>query len=59
VFDGDLLTRSRLNEKAAEKFRSESKQVILRDSESDAMVICYQHPDGRVLLDAVRFPENK
>jgi hypothetical protein len=59
VFDRDLLTRSILNEKAAEIFRAESKQVILRDPETDARVVCYQHPDGRVLLDAVRLPENK
>lgn len=58
VFDRDLLTRSILNEKAAEIFRAESKQVILRDPETDARVVCYQHPDGRVLLDAVRLPEN-
>lgn len=58
VFDRDILTRSILNEKAAEIFRAESTQVILRDEITDARVVCYRHPDGRVLLDAVRMPEN-
>jgi hypothetical protein len=58
VFDLDILTRSVLNEKAAEILRAESKQVILRDDITDARVVCYQHPDGRVLFDAVLLPEN-
>lgn len=26
---------------------------------ANAKVICYQHPDGRVLLDAIRLPTNQ
>ena len=30
---------------------------VLRDEETDARVVCYLHPDGRILIDAVRLPE--
>lgn len=57
IFDRDILTRSIFNEKSAEIFRSKSKQIVLRDHETDARVVCYLHPDGRLLLDAVRLPK--
>lgn len=47
-----------MDDDAAEKFRRESKQTLLRDPETQAVVECYRHPDGRVLIAAIRLPEN-
>ena len=58
MFDPDILSRAVMDDETAEKFRRESKQVILRDPITEARVVCYRHPDGRVLLDAIRLPEN-
>lgn len=29
---------------------------IVRDEATDARVVCYLHPDGRILIDAARLP---
>jgi hypothetical protein len=56
MFDPDILSRAVMDDETAEKFRRESKQVILRDPITEARVVCYRHPDGRVLVDAIRLP---
>jgi hypothetical protein len=57
-FPVDMLKRAIMADDAAEKFRRESKQTLLRDPETQAVVEYYQHPDGRVLIASIRIPEN-
>ena len=58
LFDVDMLKRAIMDDDAAEKFRRESKQTLLRDPETQAVVECYRHPDGRVLIASIRLPQN-
>lgn len=59
LFDSRLLSRALLSNKAAARFRDESRQAIRIDQETDARVVCYIHPDGRILIDAVRIRKPK
>lgn len=52
-FEPRLLTRCLMSEKDAESFRQKSQMHIVRDEATDARVVCYIHPDGRFLIDAV------
>lgn len=56
LFDPVLLHRCRMSEADAAQFRDEARQSIHLDEETQARVVCYVHPDGRVLIDAVRIP---
>lgn len=56
LFSIDMLKNAIMDTDAAEKFRSEANQVLLRDPETQAVVECYTHPDGRVLLGSVQLP---
>ena len=58
VFSPELLSRATMPAAECDKFRDEAKMVVLRDPLTDARAVCYQHPDGRVLLDAIRLPQN-
>lgn len=46
------------NEDAA-RFRLEASMGIVRDEETDIRVVCYVHPDGRILIDAVRLQNDQ
>lgn len=56
LFDPRLLARCLMSKEDAAKFRQEARMDIVRDEETEARVVCYIHPDGRILIDAVRLP---
>lgn len=59
LFDRRLLARCLMSKKDAKRFRLEARMDIVRDEVTDARVVCYIHPDGRILIDAVRLPNAK
>ena len=59
LFNPTLLTRATMLPASADRFRSESEKRILKDPETNARVVFYIHPSGRILLDAIQFPPAK
>lgn len=54
LFDAGLIARAVLSDADAAKFRAESRQSIITDEETQARVVFYVHPNGAILMDAVR-----
>ena len=57
MFNTEILSLAIICDTDAEKFRNESTQVILRDPETEARVVCYRHLDGRILVDKIHLAE--
>lgn len=53
-FNQRLLSRATMSEPDAAAFREQAQQRVLLDEETGARVVCYVHPDGRILMDAIR-----
>ncbi len=53
-FQSNLLDRCRLTDEEAKRFKDQANQECQRDESTGAVVVCYVHPDGRILIDAVR-----
>ena len=54
--DPVLLDRCRLSDEDAKQFRNEARLCCRRDEATGAIIVCYVHPDGRILIDAIRLP---
>lgn len=49
-----VLARAEMSPEDAEAFRREATMGTMRDCQTAASVVYYIHPDGRVLIDAIR-----
>ena len=56
MFDRTLLDRCIMSDEAAARFRAEARLCVRKAPDTGARVVAYVHPDGRVLIDAVRIP---
>ena len=56
LFDPVLLDRCVMSLAEVIRFREEARMCVRKDDESGVHVVAYVHPDGRVLIDAVRPP---
>lgn len=43
-------------EEEVEKFKGESKKHVLRDTDTGGVVVCYQRPNGHILIDEINIP---
>ena len=57
-FPVELINRCLLPEDEATTFREESRMEILRDPDTESRIVFFVHPDGRILMDAIRQPAN-